>query len=89
MSDTVPLGSAPLLAVDGFSVRLRLPYGELHACENVSFDNASLIMELDLVKGREYVSADQNKTEETPISVIHWEKTVGSGLLSGCASCTF
>ena len=38
MSDTVPLGSAPLLAVDGFSVRLRLPYGELHACENVSFD---------------------------------------------------
>lgn len=33
-------------------------------------DNASLIMELDLVKGRGYVSADQNKTEETPISVI-------------------
>ncbi|MBR6444194.1 MAG: DNA-directed RNA polymerase subunit alpha [Firmicutes bacterium] len=33
-------------------------------------ENASLIMEIDFAKGRGYVSADQNKTEETPISVI-------------------
>lgn len=33
-------------------------------------ENASLIMEINLAKGRGYVSAEQNKTEETPISVI-------------------
>lgn len=33
-------------------------------------ENASLIMEINLAKGRGYVSADQNKTESTPISVI-------------------
>lgn len=33
-------------------------------------ENASLIMEIDFAKGRGYVSADQNKTEDTPISVI-------------------
>ena len=27
-----------MLSVEGFSVRLRLPYGELRACENVSFE---------------------------------------------------
>jgi len=33
-------------------------------------ENATLIMEIDFAKGRGYVSADQNKTDETPISVI-------------------
>lgn len=33
-------------------------------------ENASLAMELNLAKGRGYVSADQNKTENTPIAVI-------------------
>ncbi|WP_199735008.1 ABC transporter ATP-binding protein [Fretibacterium sp. OH1220_COT-178] len=32
-----PGGAASLLSVEGFSVRLRLPYGELRACEDVSF----------------------------------------------------
>jgi DNA-directed RNA polymerase subunit alpha len=33
-------------------------------------DNATLVMELNLAKGRGYVTADQNKTENTPIAVI-------------------
>ncbi len=33
-------------------------------------ENATLIMEIDFAKGRGYVSADQNKTDDTPISVI-------------------
>lgn len=32
-----PGGVASLLSVEGLSVRLRLPYGELRACEDVSF----------------------------------------------------
>jgi DNA-directed RNA polymerase subunit alpha len=33
-------------------------------------DNATLVMEIDLAKGRGYVPADQNKDKDTPISVI-------------------
>jgi len=33
-------------------------------------DNATLVMELNLSKGRGYVTAEQNKTEKTPIAVI-------------------
>ena len=33
-------------------------------------DNAALVMEINLARGRGYVSADQNKTDNTPISVI-------------------
>lgn len=33
-------------------------------------ENATLVMEINLAKGRGYVSADQNKNENTPISVI-------------------
>ena len=33
-------------------------------------DNATLVMEINIGKGRGYVPADQNKTENTPISVI-------------------
>ncbi len=33
-------------------------------------ENATLVMELNIAKGRGYVPADQNKTENTPISVI-------------------
>lgn len=33
-------------------------------------ENATLVMEINLAKGRGYVSADQNKTESTPIAVI-------------------
>ena len=33
-------------------------------------DGATLVMEINLSKGRGYVPADQNKTENTPISVI-------------------
>lgn len=33
-------------------------------------ENAELSMEINISKGRGYVSADQNKTESTPISVI-------------------
>lgn len=33
-------------------------------------ENASLVMEINLARGRGYVSADQNKDESTPISVI-------------------
>lgn len=33
-------------------------------------DNATLVMELNLAKGRGYVTAEQNKTENTPIAVI-------------------
>ncbi len=33
-------------------------------------DNASLVMELNIAKGRGYVLAEQNKTENTPIAVI-------------------
>jgi len=33
-------------------------------------ENATLVMEISLAKGRGYVSADQNKTENTPIAVI-------------------
>ncbi|MEA4922418.1 MAG: DNA-directed RNA polymerase subunit alpha [Eubacteriaceae bacterium] len=33
-------------------------------------ENATLVMEISLSKGRGYVSADQNKTESTPIAVI-------------------
>lgn len=33
-------------------------------------ENATLIMEINLAKGRGYVSADMNKDENTPISVI-------------------
>ncbi len=33
-------------------------------------ENASLVMEINLAKGRGYVVADQNKDENTPISVI-------------------
>ena len=33
-------------------------------------DNATLVMEINLAKGRGYVSAEQNKTESTPIAVI-------------------
>lgn len=33
-------------------------------------ENATLVMEINIGKGRGYVSADQNKNENTPISVI-------------------
>ena len=33
-------------------------------------ENATLIMEINMVKGRGYVSAEQNKTENMPIAVI-------------------
>lgn len=33
-------------------------------------ENATLVMELNLAKGRGYVTADQNKTDNTPIAVI-------------------
>ena len=33
-------------------------------------ENATLVMEINLARGRGYVPADQNKTESTPISVI-------------------
>lgn len=33
-------------------------------------ENATLVMEINLARGRGYVVADQNKTEDTPISVI-------------------
>ncbi|MGI6204891.1 MAG: DNA-directed RNA polymerase subunit alpha [Anaerovoracaceae bacterium] len=33
-------------------------------------DNASLVMEINIAKGRGYVTADQNKDENTPIAVI-------------------
>ena len=33
-------------------------------------ENATLVMEMNLARGRGYVSADQNKTESTPIAVI-------------------
>ncbi|MGI6722342.1 MAG: DNA-directed RNA polymerase subunit alpha [Anaerovoracaceae bacterium] len=33
-------------------------------------ENATLVMEISLAKGRGYVPADQNKTESTPIAVI-------------------
>lgn len=33
-------------------------------------ENATLVMEINLARGRGYVSADQNKTDSTPISVI-------------------
>lgn len=33
-------------------------------------ENATLVMEISLSKGRGYVSAEQNKTESTPIAVI-------------------
>ena len=33
-------------------------------------ENATLIMEINLARGRGYVTADQNKTDDTPISVI-------------------
>lgn len=33
-------------------------------------DNATLVMEINLARGRGYVPADRNKTENTPISVI-------------------
>lgn len=33
-------------------------------------DNAALVMEINLARGRGYVSAEMNKTEDTPISVI-------------------
>ena len=33
-------------------------------------ENATLVMEMNLARGRGYVSADQNKTENTPIAVI-------------------
>lgn len=33
-------------------------------------DNATLVMEINIARGRGYVPADQNKTESTPISVI-------------------
>ena len=33
-------------------------------------ENATLVMEINLARGRGYVPADQNKTENTPISVI-------------------
>jgi len=33
-------------------------------------ENATLVMEINLSKGRGYVSAEQNKTEHTPIAVI-------------------
>jgi DNA-directed RNA polymerase subunit alpha len=33
-------------------------------------DNASLVMDINLSRGRGYVSADQNKTESMPIAVI-------------------
>ena len=33
-------------------------------------DNATLVMEINIGKGRGYVPAEQNKTENTPISVI-------------------
>jgi len=33
-------------------------------------ENATLVMEINLARGRGYVSAEQNKTESTPISVI-------------------
>ncbi|MEF9922548.1 MAG: DNA-directed RNA polymerase subunit alpha, partial [Anaerovoracaceae bacterium] len=33
-------------------------------------ENATLVMEINLSRGRGYVPADQNKTESTPISVI-------------------
>lgn len=33
-------------------------------------ENATLVMEINLAKGRGYVTAEKNKTEATPISVI-------------------
>ena len=33
-------------------------------------ENATLIMEINLARGRGYVPADMNKDENTPISVI-------------------
>lgn len=33
-------------------------------------ENATLVMEINIARGRGYVSADQNKTESTPIAVI-------------------
>lgn len=33
-------------------------------------ENATLVMEINIARGRGYVSADQNKTEYTPIAVI-------------------
>lgn len=33
-------------------------------------ENATLVMEINLAKGRGYVTAEKNKTEDTPISVI-------------------
>jgi len=33
-------------------------------------ENATLVMEINLARGRGYVAAEQNKTESTPISVI-------------------
>lgn len=33
-------------------------------------ENAALVMEINIARGRGYVSADQNKTENTPIAVI-------------------
>lgn len=33
-------------------------------------ENASLVMEINIARGRGYVPADQNKTESTPIAVI-------------------
>lgn len=33
-------------------------------------ENATLVMEINIAKGRGYVPADQNKTESTPIAVI-------------------
>jgi len=42
--------------------------GELHIA--TLEENASLYMEINLAKGRGYVTADQNKTETTPIGVI-------------------
>jgi len=42
--------------------------GDLHIA--TLEDGASLYMEINLAKGRGYVTADQNKTETTPIGVI-------------------
>ena len=33
-------------------------------------ENATLVMEINLARGRGYVPAEQNKTENTPIAVI-------------------
>ena len=33
-------------------------------------ENATLVMEINIAKGRGYVLAEQNKTESTPIAVI-------------------